>query len=776
MIDYDFLTLSPFEFESLTRDLLQANWKVRLEAFGAGADQGIDLRYAKGEQIIVQCKRYKDFDSLWQTLKKELDNVIALAPKRYVLATSVSMLPERKEKLMELFEPYILSSDDIIGKEDLNNMLQQEKEVELNYYKLWLSSTNILQTIVNRDVINQTAFRLEEIRENLCYYVQNPSFYKAEKILTEHNYVLISGIPGIGKSTLADMLVYDSLARGYEQFVLLSKSINEGFKLFEEGKSQVFLFDDFLGANFLKNNLDTNEEKQIIRFIKKVQRSENKRLIFTTREYILNQAKLEFEDFDQNQWQQCVMDLSQYATMVKAQILYNHLFFKGVPFTYIEQLIQQNFLMPIIKHENYNPRIIEYVGDNRLWLQYTPADFPLALLKMFASPFEVWEHAFENQISESAKTVLFGLLLCGGEAELEALFRQVRALDADPTKWHLQFRTAFRQSLKELDNSFTVTSRDRDGKTTIKFHNPSVQDFLVSYCDKDEFIKTEFIHKFIYMKPAISLLAHYLPEYEIKTYFKLSAAQKFILNERLTAEMESLEFSPETFKYVNPSKDDLLCLKMALIDMRFFGWPENPLVELIKVRFTNLIYSEEIGHHGLHAYNNLLINYCSDDPTIDITRILLNLTPCFWNMEDFYILQDFEQYFSEKLNHFRAEYQIEYYEIFQDVVNELCDTGLESKDKLQERIDELHDLSRTYEIDTYDERSQLEKAIEKLEEEEQRKWQREQDDFGQWRYHQGLVYPEYDKDAAGGRKVVFNHSGTEKENIEALFRSMKQND
>jgi hypothetical protein len=35
----DFRTLSPLDFEELVRDLLQAQWGVTLESFGAGADQ-----------------------------------------------------------------------------------------------------------------------------------------------------------------------------------------------------------------------------------------------------------------------------------------------------------------------------------------------------------------------------------------------------------------------------------------------------------------------------------------------------------------------------------------------------------------------------------------------------------------------------------------------------------------------------------------------------------------------------------------------------------------
>ena len=43
---YDFLPLSPLDFEELVRDLLQAELNIRLESFGPGTDKGIDFRMA----------------------------------------------------------------------------------------------------------------------------------------------------------------------------------------------------------------------------------------------------------------------------------------------------------------------------------------------------------------------------------------------------------------------------------------------------------------------------------------------------------------------------------------------------------------------------------------------------------------------------------------------------------------------------------------------------------------------------------------------------------
>jgi Restriction endonuclease len=102
---YDFLALSPLDFEELIRDLLQEELGILLESFGPGRDKGIDFRHsAAGHSTVVQAKHYgrSGNKQLLRAARLENKKVKALWPavQRYILATSVSLSPGLKTQLV----------------------------------------------------------------------------------------------------------------------------------------------------------------------------------------------------------------------------------------------------------------------------------------------------------------------------------------------------------------------------------------------------------------------------------------------------------------------------------------------------------------------------------------------------------------------------------------------------------------------------------------------------------------------------------------------------
>ncbi|RZJ38509.1 MAG: hypothetical protein EOO18_03180 [Chryseobacterium sp.] len=138
--------------------------------------------------------------------------------------------------------------------------------------------------------------------------------------------MIISGAPGVGKTTLAFMLICERLAEGYD-LVYCEGRIAEVEHLLSDDpkKKQIFFIDDFLGANLYDLRNPKNPENKLISFIHKFQSAKNKYLMLTSRTTILNQAHYDYEHLKNSglvTLSQYELKLQQYSPLAKAKILY----------------------------------------------------------------------------------------------------------------------------------------------------------------------------------------------------------------------------------------------------------------------------------------------------------------------------------------------------------------------------------------------------------------------------------------------------------------------
>lgn len=514
MENYNLFVLSPDEFENLSRDLIQKELDLFFESFATGKDGGIDFRYARNKQnVILQCKRHKSYAELKSNLKKEALKPFLKTASRYILTMTVNLTPQNKTEILELFSGINITVSDIYSYNDISNLLSKYKDVEKKYYKLWLCNTEVIERILQAKTVNQSEFEQEKIETNIKLFVPNDSVNEALDILNKLNFVIISGIPGIGKTTLARHLAYYYLAKGYEEFVYLTESINEGFDLYKKNLKQVFLFDDFLGSRFLLSNVKNNEDKRIVSFIEHVMKDSSKKLIFTTREYILRQANNELERLkyiEENG--KCIIDLSNYSKLAKAKILYNHLYWNNVPVEYVASLLKNKNYKMIINHANYSPRLIESITKKNVLSRMTPDDYASNFIRYLDNPAEIWDFSFNNNISELAQQILLVAVTTGTpvlEADLKLAVDKYRSQIYGKPKLN-DFELT--KAIKEIDDSFIRTSKADDGHTIIQFHNPSIQDYLTNFLSENPNIVLNLIKSSYFFN-------QYFAEYSIKRGF-----------------------------------------------------------------------------------------------------------------------------------------------------------------------------------------------------------------------------------------------------------------
>jgi hypothetical protein len=305
----------------------------------------------------------------------------------------------------------------------------------------------------------------------------------ALEILTNRNFCIIAGIPGIGKTTLAEMLVLYFLSNGFE-LIRITANIREASAV-SGNKRRVFYYDDFLGQSSDADKFEKNEDQRLLDFFETIKHSRVSKLILTTREYILNQARRRYEKLARTSFEleTYIVDLAKYTRMNRAEILFNHIFFSDLPTSFKRKLLENHAYLGIIDHENYNPRFVDVLTQVNSILGLPEEQYVEFFLENLANPYRLWGHAFENQLTAPARDILVVLISMPRQTLLEDLraaivdFSHARRVEFPASSATNDFMTG----CKELDGNFVSFSKHRGG-ISVQFHNPSVRDFLQGYC------------------------------------------------------------------------------------------------------------------------------------------------------------------------------------------------------------------------------------------------------------------------------------------------------
>jgi len=483
MSNHDFKELNDKEFEVLTVDILSVYFGQHIERFKVGRDGGVDGRFYTSEsnEIIIQCKHWfkSGIAALLRSIKTtEALKVKRLNPSRYIFVTSLELSRANKTKIRDLFSPFILRADDIFGNEDLNDLLSKNPVVEQKHYKLWISSTNVLRIILNSAIIGRSRYKLEEIIEESKRYVITENHNQALKKLEEIHSIIITGAPGVGKTSLADQICQYYSAQEYE-LCFIENSLNEAEDNYDPERKQIFYYDDFLGRNFLLA-LKNHQDSHIINFMKRVERDPKKRFILTSRSNIFNQGKHLSDLFDikkikSNEYEVCIETLSDFD---KAKILYNHIWFSQLEDGFIDEIYKEQRYYKIIQHKNYNPRLISFITDSYRLQKVTAENYWNYIEETLENPQGIWKNVFDVQLNEISRHVVIAVCLHGSaisESELLQFYLRLKSSKIEAEK-----NIGFESLTKLLVGALLNRSVIGENYVIYNLFNPSIADFVIS--------------------------------------------------------------------------------------------------------------------------------------------------------------------------------------------------------------------------------------------------------------------------------------------------------
>ncbi|MBP5787653.1 MAG: restriction endonuclease [Kiritimatiellae bacterium] len=436
-MSYDYRNLSPVEFERLCADLVSLKEGVSYQRFGEGRDGGVDLLYedaASGNKTIVQCKRYKDTAALISVLgKSEVQKVRKLNPKRYCLLTSATLTPQNKQQIKDIFSPYLKTTQDIWGCDDLDGLLDDDKygQVVYNVPPLWLPSFNLVSRFINNGVVGRSQFEMAECIKKNSSLAWTSVCDTCMKRLETSRVVILVGDPGVGKTVTAEMVICRLSLMGYEVYVSYD-GIKEFEDVYRPNTKQAFLYDDFLGSNYF-DAVRNREDTSICKFADRVSHEPDKCFILTSRTTVLNHGLEASTSFQMHRFAQHhrMVDVNGLTNEDKAHILYKLLSMSCCNREALIEYVREKRYWRVLKHKNFNPRIVAWiVQDESVEHVVNGKDLDSKLGYALNHPMAIWKTVYKNQIDRLERVLVWVTFLSNGihENQLSDVFDKFLAL------------------------------------------------------------------------------------------------------------------------------------------------------------------------------------------------------------------------------------------------------------------------------------------------------------------------------------------------------------
>ena len=422
--------------------------------------------------FVIQCKFTSKADALLR--KAAIDDELGKAEKlaarglsnNYILMTNYGVSGVTEADIRKSFlgingiKAFLL-----LGREWINQKIRESARLRMMVPRVY--GLGDLTQILDARAYAQATDILSSLGSDLATFVITDPHRKSVKALIEKNFVLLLGEPASGKSTIAASLALGAIDIWGCSTIKVRNPEEFTHHWNPHEPKQFFWVDDAFGPTQYQWDLAVAWNGALSHL--KAAINEGARIVFTSRDYIYNSAKLDLKlaAFPLFIDSQVVINVEDLSKAEREQILYNHLKLGSQPKEFKTAI--KPILPEVATHREFRPEIARRLGDPFFTRNISPrlgaviqfVERPVAFLKEISSSLDAE--------SKAAIAVVF---MSGGNVdspvELTGKLQQAVDLLGGSAAGIRQALTALQGSLTKL-----VTS---EGRKIWTFKHPTISD------------------------------------------------------------------------------------------------------------------------------------------------------------------------------------------------------------------------------------------------------------------------------------------------------------